>query len=129
MHGVGERGGGVALRGLQRRRRIVGVEAARDRLRRSRDGFERASVHECVDDAARAGCGVGQRLFGKGDAPRRRLEHARAGGRDALGGRTRQAVKGADRFRRGLLGGARRKAQGHAARRQRVARDPVDEVP
>ena len=118
---------GGALRRNEVGRRKVRVGRPRDGLGRQHQGFKRPLVDEAVDHAGRhAGLlrhvafpprqAVGQDrehpLTGRGHARRRRSGKAHA---DPLARRTE------------MFAHAQRHPQHHAARRQRIVRDPVDE--
>ena len=115
-----------ALRAGQLGLAITRIGLACDRLGRQRDDFQRAFVDQPIDHAGRD-AGV-LRGFGLGaqQAICERRHHAPARRRHALRRRTRKPHR--DALALGAkLAHAQRHAQHHAARRQRVVRDPVDE--
>ena len=128
LHGLDQRLRRQALGGFERRRGEIGIERSRDRLGRRGDGFQRPFVDESVDDAGRAGGRLGERFPGKSHAALRRLENALAGGGEAFGAGAGHAVERARRIGRGVFRCAGGEAQSHAARGQRVAGKPIDEV-
>ena len=119
---------GGALVGRKRQGGAFGVERRRGGIGVERDELERAVVDEAVDDADAASRRRGERGAGLRRLDGQRRHHALARRRQArgrLGGRLNRKFR---RRRRGGLGAARRHAQRHAARGERPARDPIDEV-
>ena len=105
----------------------IRIRRAHQRLGRQHERCQRAFVDQPVDDAgADAGLLRGFAL-GARQAVGKQLQHARARRRHALGGRADEPH--ADTLAAGAkVAHAQRHAQHHAARRQRVAGHPIDEL-
>ena len=127
-NGLPQRRGRRALRRCEVRGPEIGIGRARNRLGRHDQGFERAFVDQAVNHARRYACLFGRLALAPQQAvgeqrqnPRPRRGHAgrlwpRDPHRDAC-------ALGAERFAH-----AQRHPQHHAARRQRVVGDPIDEA-
>ena len=121
-----QRVGRLALGVGELGRAMVGVGLARHRLRRQHQRLQRALVDQAVDHAGRdAGLARGLALL-PDHAVGEELQHAGARRRHAL--RRRSRKPDADLLALGAeIAHAQAHAQHHAARRQRVARHPIDE--
>ncbi len=107
----------------------VGIRLPRHRPGRQHQRLQRALIDQTVDHARRD-AGVLRRIaLCPGEAVGEQGEHPLACRRHSL--RRRADEPHADAFARGpeVLAHAQRHAQHHAARRQRIVRDPIDEPP
>ena len=127
-HGLAQRRAGRRLGGREIRHRIGGIGRQRDRIGRQRQHLQRALVDQAIDDADRHGGLVGGLGFAAGKAIGEELQHPRPRRRHALRRRPGEPDPDAQAFRAELLAHPQRHPRHHAARAQRIIRDPIDEA-
>ena len=100
----------------------------RDRLRRHRQSLKRAFVDQAVDHARRHARLFGGLALAPHEAVGEQRQHARARRGHARRRRAREAHADARALGPERFAHAQRHPQHHAARRQRVVGDPIDEA-
>ncbi len=127
-HAVAQRRARRGLGGREIGNGVTRVGRPCGRLRRQRDGLQRAFVDQPVEHAGRDARFARRIALGAGEAVGKERQNAGARGGHALRRRAGDAHADPHAFRPELLSHPQRHAQDHAARAQSVARYPFDEL-